>query len=273
MLAAATASASATPQWVTTFAIARSMVSALPASVPSARRGTPAPCHATASVTRTTRPGPLARKAIASAAGCTWTRSAMSETAARSSVSAAPTTPGSRWCSGGMPLKQWVTSRAPASNAAAVCSSVPAECPTDTSTLPRCEELDRGERAVALGRQRHDAHDRRQRAEPREVRRADQLAPVRARSAAEERALEVGAGDRRPRRRRLGDPRQAGRVVVERRGHERRAPRRHALREQGAVQRVPVGPVRRRHVHRTDAVDLEVDEARCQRAVRTVGRG
>ena len=57
-----------------------------------------------------------------SAAGCTCTRSAMNDGTSRRSSSAAPATPGARWCSGPMPLKRCVTSRAPASAAARASS-------------------------------------------------------------------------------------------------------------------------------------------------------
>ena len=109
VLAAATASARAIPASSTVLATARSMRSTEPTSVPSAIRGGPASTVpvvpvaepvpvpvATASVTRTVRAAPLARKAIRSRAGWMWTRSAMRDTASRSSASAAPRMPGWR---------------------------------------------------------------------------------------------------------------------------------------------------------------------------------
>ena len=58
----------------------------------------------------------------------------MSPTCSRSSLSATPASPGSRWCSGAMALNRWVTHRAPASTAAVACSAVAGVCPSDTIT-------------------------------------------------------------------------------------------------------------------------------------------
>ena len=134
VVAAWTASSSDTPQCSTTLRTAVSIVSAEPASVPSASRGAvpsnvmrdrrrpPCPASMPPRPSRARRgrgswPGTRASMA----AGWTCTRSAISETASRSSVSAAPTRPGSRWCSGAIPLKQCVTRRAPALVASSAC--------------------------------------------------------------------------------------------------------------------------------------------------------
>ena len=58
----------------------------------------------------------------------------MSPTCSRSSLSARPASPGSRWCIGAIALKRCVTHRAPASTAAAACALVAGVCPSDTIT-------------------------------------------------------------------------------------------------------------------------------------------
>ena len=120
----------------TTLAMAASSRRPEPAIVPSARRGSPSgstetcwpprsyvpggmPAAATASVTSMIRPG-AAANASRQTGTATWCRSAISPQVNRGSVSACPTSPGSRWCSGRIALKRWVTSRAPASAAASV---------------------------------------------------------------------------------------------------------------------------------------------------------
>ena len=119
--AISTARASENPR-STTLRTARSIVRIEPARVPSASRAAPSRSSittsptvpastATASVTSATdRLAPIARR---SAAGCTCTRSAISDGVSRSSSSAAPATPGSRWWNGAMPLNRCVTSVAP----------------------------------------------------------------------------------------------------------------------------------------------------------------
>ena len=61
----------------------------------------------------------------------------MSPTRTRASLSASPTSPGSRWWSGAMALNRWVTQVAPWSTAFAAWSRVAGVCPSDTTT-PRC---------------------------------------------------------------------------------------------------------------------------------------
>src|ERR671911_662567 len=88
---------------------------------------------ATAPVTRHSR-SPSTRATSATVAGCRCTPSAIAPTRTRSSVSATPTSPGSRWCSGAIALNRCVTHVTPASIAAVACSAVADEWPTETTT-------------------------------------------------------------------------------------------------------------------------------------------
>src|SRR4051812_41832894 len=67
-----------------------------------------------ASVTKATRSGRLARASRRTTAGWMWWPSAITSHVTSSRSSTAPTTPGSRWCSSGMPLNVWVAWRGPA---------------------------------------------------------------------------------------------------------------------------------------------------------------
>ena len=147
-LAAASASSSGAPRaW--SRRTAASIVSALPASRPSASRTTPAsawtgrpprvnvpspaPAAATASVTSATRPRAAAH-ATRMASSATWWPSAMSCTTTSSRASAARASPGSRATGGRIALKRCVTVRAPRSKAACASSAVASEWPAATST-------------------------------------------------------------------------------------------------------------------------------------------
>ena len=160
--------------------------------MPSARRAAPsrscittsptvpAPT-ATASVTKATeRLAPIASR---SAAGCTCTRSAISDGVSRGSSSAAPATPGSRWLNGAMPLNRCVTSVAPASAAARLVVGRGAVPDRDDDT-GRAEHPGPREAGVGLGREGHDAHEPgravEQAGEPRTIDQAKVLDDVRA---------------------------------------------------------------------------------------------
>ena len=109
---------------------ARSIVSVLPASVPSSRyaasrmvigrppmwlfepRGSPDP--AVPSVIAMMRSGRFAASAARIIAGCTWTPSQMSSAVISSDSSTAPASPGALWEIGVMALNRCVAWRAPA---------------------------------------------------------------------------------------------------------------------------------------------------------------
>src|SRR5262245_8061011 len=66
---------------------------------------------------------------------------------------------------------------------------------------------------------------------------------------------------------RFGDALERRRETIERRGDQRRAPRRDALFDEELVEPVPVTVARARDVDVVDAVDLNVDESRHDRAI------
>ena len=127
-VAARRATASGMP-WRTAPATMPSSSSRLPASVPSGCTARPPstraeepgvgtlrsrlPARGRASETSTSRSSPMARAIGARRPGSTWMPSVMSSTKG-AAASAAPTGPGSRARSGGMPLKRCVVERAPA---------------------------------------------------------------------------------------------------------------------------------------------------------------
>ena len=127
-------------------------------------------------------------------AGATWMPSGMSPTCSRSSVSATPASPGSRWCSGAIALNRCVTQRAPASTAGGRLLGGRRRVPERHDHAALDERRDHLERAGQVGRDR-DQRDARVAGPPLdgvERRRAEQRlrvrAPLRRR---QERPLEV----------------------------------------------------------------------------------
>ena len=128
---------------------------------------------AVVSLTRTNRAGPNTSQVARTTAGCRCRPSTMTP-ARRSGGSppkpprTAPTSPGSRWPSGGIALYRWVTARAPAATAA-----------WPARTWPRCGRSRRRHRGRS-GRRRHRARrgvrappSRRRRPPPGSTRRRD----------------------------------------------------------------------------------------------------
>ena len=70
--------------------------------------------------------------------GSRWTPSTIAWTTTSGCTSAAPTIPGSRWASGRIALKTWVTVRTPRSNAAFASAAVALVCPSETVTPRAC---------------------------------------------------------------------------------------------------------------------------------------
>ncbi len=121
----------------------------------------------------------------------------MRDAASRSSVSAAPIRPGSRWCNGPIPLKQCVTkpsARVCRVDGLFVRRGRVSQCDQHTACPQR---LDARRRTVRLRRERDHLDDRRQAVEPLLVDGADQVRRMRAGRTAEEGAFEVRARDRR----------------------------------------------------------------------------
>ena len=92
------------------------------------------PAAAIASVISADRSGPAAFAANLSVPSCRWMPSATNSQVTPCAPSSAKTGPGARWCGGGMPLKTWVPTVAPAATAARACSYVASVCPTATVT-------------------------------------------------------------------------------------------------------------------------------------------
>ena len=193
----------------------------------------------------------------------------MSEIASRSFDSAAPMRPGVRWCRAGMPLKQWVTSCAPASAAACAVSSEAAEWPMATSTLRSrnrrmastacsCSGPRVTTETVSGSAASHSRSTGRTSSEG--------WAPCMSPRKGPSRWAPAIAGRGPGPCGRGGHALQRRGEVVERRGDERRNPCGHALCDQVVVEALPIAAVRVRHVDVVDAVDLEVDEAGHERA-------
>ena len=233
VLAARTASTRETPQRSVTLCSASGMVRTEPARVPSASRGGPGAAPATgaavgvrvdtASVTSATAAGPLARKARATKPAWVWIRSAMTDTVSRSSVSAAPRSPGARWCSGPMALPRCVTRRAPAAAASVATSALHAEWPSDTTTPRPLSAASASSAPGSSGAIVHDPDDRcrARRATPDLSRRR-----CRARTVADGRRPRPGTAPRDARRRCRAGHRAGGRRPGSRRPATRRARRR-----------------------------------------------
>ena len=244
VLAASSACSSGTPT-STRFRTACGIVRALPASTPSSRRTTssattisvspsayvpsPSPAPAIASVTSAIRP-PAGRQRRRTMSGSRWTPSTIAWTTTSGRTSAAPTIPGSRWASGRIALKTWVTVRTPRSNAAFASAAVAFAVPERDGDAARVEQVDQLERAGQLGRERHQPHGtcREQALEQRDIGIAPRGEAVRAEAGGgEERPLEVGAEDPRaviP----VRDRAQRADHVLLGRGDERRQVRRDA---------------------------------------------
>ena len=160
-----------------------------------------------------------------------------------------------------IPLKRWVTRRAPASIAAAVCARSRSSGRARRRSLGRRAPRSPRRAPSASGPSVMSVTTSGSDVDPGEVGGDDELAAMGAGRTAEERPFEVGSGDawaRAPERAAARcDRRQSGRVGSQRGGDERRAPRRRALRGEQRVEALPVGAARVRDVDVVDAVDLE----------------
>ena len=158
----------------------------------------------------------------------------MSPTCSRSSLSATPASPGSRWCSGAIALNRCVTHRAPASTAAVACSAVAGVCPSDTitprstsaaitSSAPGQVRGDRDERdARVAGPARRSRRASARAAAPRGARRASAATGTAPRGAAR-----AGRAPRHPSGGPAASASSARSIDPVRRGDDRRQPRRH----------------------------------------------
>ena len=231
------------------------------------------PAHAAASVTRQIRPG-AAANAIAQAAADTWLRSTMSPLVSRWSVSAWPTTPGSRWCSPRCALNRWVTIRAPAAAPAATSRGGGVAVAHADQHPRRGQRPDRGQRAVGLGRQRHQPQQPlpglQQFGDRARGRRHDPVPPVRARAGrGQEGPLQVHAEDTRSRGHRFrcfcSRTQRRGQRWY-RSGDERREERRRAGFRQPPCHQGPAIGVTVGEIDAVVAVDLQIHQARHEHA-------
>ena len=233
--------------------------------VDAARAATPS--AAIASVTTASRSGPTVRRTSATSAGWTCSPSGMSPIVTRSSASAAPGRPGSRWSSFAIALNRWVTLLMPASKPARACAQVAALWPADTTTpfatsaattssAPGSSGASVTIRMPGGGRPAGDGLDRRR---P-QARRVVGAGPRRV----EERALDVPAQRRGARRSPAAARRRAptGRDLDDRprRADEGRQERRHAVTRQDRGD-LPDALGRLGQVVAARAVDLEIDHA------------